>query len=78
MATATKTIKGFTVTCPYCGDADATVKIDLGNLQAVTCGACDEEFSPRDAVDKATEQLRQWTAVLRWTEMAGAALAASE
>ncbi len=72
MATATKTVKGFKVTCPLCGDADA-IRIDLNSLQTITCGGCDEEFTPRQAVEKAAEQLRQWQAVARWVEMAGEA-----
>jgi hypothetical protein len=78
MASASKTVKGFAVRCPFCGDSEATVKIDLNDLGACVCSSCDEEFSPGDAAREATKQLRQWEAVVRWVEMAGAALAECE
>lgn len=74
MATATeskrKTFRGFKVTCPMCGDAEATVKLDLNNLTECVCSSCDAEFSPREAMTKALEMLNRWTAVVRWVEMA--------
>lgn len=75
MATASKTIKGFKVLCPECGDQEATVRLDLNDLKACTCSSCDAEFSPAEAVSKAAEQLRRWTAVAKWIEMAGECLA---
>lgn len=72
MATATKTAKGFKVTCPFCGDA--AVRIDLADLNTITCGNCDEEFTAKAAVAKVTEQLKQWEAVARWVAMAGEAM----
>lgn len=76
--TTTKTAKGFKVICPFCGDKEAAVTIDLSDLKTITCSACEEEFSARDAVEKATEQLKQWQAVARWVEMAGEAMGVSE
>jgi hypothetical protein len=79
MASASnKTIKGFAVQCPYCGDREAAVKIDLNDLGACVCSSCDEEFSARDAAREAAEQLKRWEAVVRWVEMAGQALAECE
>jgi uncharacterized protein (DUF983 family) len=75
MASATKTLKGFKVLCPECGDQEAIVRMDLNDLKACTCSSCDAEFSPADAVAKATEQLRRWQAVARWVEIAGECLA---
>lgn len=78
MATATKIIKGFKLTCPFCGDADATVRMDLNDLKACTCSGCDEEFSPQQARDKAAEMLKRWDAVCRWVDMAAEAMADGE
>jgi|HubBroStandDraft_3_1064219.scaffolds.fasta_scaffold106299_2 hypothetical protein len=75
MATGTKTIKGFKVVCPFCGDQEATVRIDLNDLKACTCTSCDEEFSPAAALAKVTEQAKRWAAVVKWVEMAGECLA---
>ena len=65
---ASKTI-GFGVVCPYCLDAEATLYVDLNDVEAITC-SCGETFSPREARDKAAEVLAKWTAVCRWIEMA--------
>lgn len=70
MATASKSMKGFKVLCPECGDSDATVRMDLNNLTACQCSSCDAEFSPREAMAKLIEQLTRWEAVVRWVEMA--------
>jgi hypothetical protein len=76
MATGTaKPCLTFQVVCPYCGDAEGTVRIDLNDLRVCTCSACEEEFTPRTAVKKMTERLRSWEAVARWVEMAGEATA---
>lgn len=74
MASATRTAKGFDLCCPMCGDAEATVKMDLNNLKSCECNACGEEFSPADAVAKLTEQLNRWQAVARWIDMAADAM----
>jgi len=77
-ATATKTAKGFKVLCPMCGDADATVRIDLNNLSQIECNSCGETFSAREAARNAAENARRWEAVARWVEMAGEAMADAE
>lgn len=69
MATS-KTTKGFDVTCPFCGDTEATVRIDLNDLTACTCSSCDAEFSPTQARDVAAEALRRWDRVVAWVAMA--------
>lgn len=71
MATATRTTKGFAVTCPCCGDPEATVKIDLNDLAACECSGCGEEFSPAEAVARLSKELERWEKVARWAEMAG-------
>jgi transposase-like protein len=77
-ATATRTVKGFKVVCPFCGDSEATVKLDLNALQTLTCTACDEEFSAADAVARVRDQLKRWEAIARWVEMAGSAIDGEE
>jgi transcription elongation factor Elf1 len=71
MATATKATRSFGVTCPFCGDHEATVRIDLNDLTTVHCSSCDEEYSPKRARDRAAEQLSRWDAVCRWLDLAG-------
>jgi len=69
MATATKA-KGFDVRCPHCHDEDATISLDLADVQTVRCSACDEEFTVREAILMVTTELQKWQAVGRWVEMA--------
>ena len=77
-ATATKPLKGFQVVCPFCGDQEAPLNLDVNALGRVTCGACDTEFSPREAAGKVAEQLRRWEGLARWCEAAGSFLAGPE
>lgn len=72
---ATRTAKGFTVICPFCGDAESTVKLDLNDLKACVCTSCDEEFTPAEARDKASELLARWDAVCRWVDLAADVIA---
>jgi uncharacterized protein (DUF983 family) len=62
---------GFQVVCPYCGDVEAAIRLDVNNVHALTCSSCDEEFSPQQARDKAAAVLARWEAVVRWVELAG-------
>ncbi len=78
MATATKTVKGFRVTCPKCGDPEATIRLNLNDLSQIECNSCDESFSARQAAKEAAENARRWEAVARWIEMAGEAVAADD
>lgn len=73
--TATKTTRGFQVTCPHCHDADASVSIDLNNLAECRCSGCDEVFGPRQARDLVAAELARWDAIVRWVEAAGHVLA---
>jgi len=54
MATATRKTS-FGVTCPHYHDTDATLAIDLGDIQTITCSGCDETFSPHQARDMAAD-----------------------
>jgi hypothetical protein len=76
MATATKKATGFRLSCPFCGASNdpagdsIMISIDLGRLDEIKCDACDEVFSPAQAVEKATERLAAWQAVALWIETA--------
>jgi hypothetical protein len=65
-------IKGFSITCPMCHDAEAVVSIDLNNLAECRCSGCDETFSPRQARDHAAAELARWERVVRWVALADA------
>jgi uncharacterized protein (DUF983 family) len=68
--TETRKAKGFKVVCPYCGDAEATVGLNLANLRECECRSCGETYSPAEAARKAREMAEQWERVVRWVEMA--------
>lgn len=70
MASTTRASKGFQVTCPFCGDADATITLELNDLRNCACSSCSAEFSPQAARDKAAAAMARWEAVVRWVEMA--------
>jgi hypothetical protein len=67
---ATKTSRTLKVCCPFCLNSDATVKLDLNDLNACTCTGCDEEFSPADAAAKFQEMAERWQAVAEWVKSA--------
>jgi hypothetical protein len=73
MATATtgKSIKGWDVVCPRCGDRDATITLDLNALKTITCSSCDETFTAREAAATLAEVARRWEAIARWLDQAG-------
>lgn len=71
MATATSKATGFKVTCPFCNDTEAALTIDLNDPRAVSCSACDETFSPRQAAARLAEQVKRWESVARWLDQAG-------
>jgi transposase-like protein len=77
-ATASKTIKGFQVTCPFCKDEDATISLDLNDLSSCQCSSCDETFSPARARDLVAAELARWERVVRWVDSAAAILAEGE
>src|SRR5262249_48541078 len=64
--------------CPACLSPDATVRLDLNDLQACECSDCGEALSPREAADRLADQVRRWEAVARWVEAAGQVMEASD
>lgn len=67
---ATKTKLGFALTCPFCGDSEQTVKLDLNDLRKLECTGCGEEFTAEAAWAKAVKMAEQWNAVVEWIEKA--------
>jgi hypothetical protein len=75
MASASKTIKGFTTAlCPFCLDEEANVTMNLADLEC-NCPECGESFSPEQARDRAAKTLAAWEKICRWVE-AGREIAA--
>jgi transcription elongation factor Elf1 len=69
MDTTTKNAIGFkTLICPFCGSNEATMTLNLSDLDFVTCSECSEEFTAERAVAKATETLSTWQRVARMVE----------
>jgi hypothetical protein len=61
--------KGWgTLPCPLCGEAQATVHLDLTDCESFHCCDCDSDFdaaSVRSFIDR-------WQKVLAWVSAAGA------
>jgi hypothetical protein len=58
----------FRVTCPFCGDSDATVRLNLNDLRQLECSSCDEAFTAAEAVARAQEALEAWWRVAQWIQ----------
>lgn len=70
MATANKSAKGFRLSCPFCGTSDDnTLNLDLTDMTTIQCGSCDSEFTPDEALAKATEMMAAWQKVVRFVEI---------
>lgn len=63
MATASEatTRRGFANRCPFCGEEDA-LRLDLGDVQAMTCSQCDSEVTPDDV----RSIIEGWRSILAW------------
>ena len=62
--------RGFKLACPACGDAEATITLDLTDLATCHCESCGDSFAVTTAVKLLTERLAQWLAVERWIDLA--------
>jgi hypothetical protein len=67
MAIATKKTGFAGLACPFCGQSEEGIKIDLHTMD-IECSACSEEFDAQGAVEKARETLEQWGGVAKWVE----------
>jgi hypothetical protein len=77
MATKSKPLT-FGVRCVHCADPDAELSINLGDLEQITCSACDTTYSAREARDLAAAELARWEKVCKWIQMAGEVLASDQ
>lgn len=69
--TTAKPLKTFSLSCICCGASEA-ITIDLNDLAgSLTCGACGEEFTAKEAKAKVASQLKRWEMVVAWLESAG-------
>jgi hypothetical protein len=48
--------------CPLCGQADATLSLNLADADTVHCAECDEDFS----LDLVREFTARWAPMLNW------------
>lgn len=58
-------MEGFCVTCIKCGEA-GSIKLDLTDMDTLTCSECDAEYS----VDDVRAVMREWGPVLAWIDSA--------
>lgn len=52
------------LTCLYCADADAVVRMDLTADHSFICSECGSEWTE----DEAREKVEAWTCLLKWLE----------
>ena len=69
MATATRTSKSLKVVCPHCLDGDG-ITLDLNSLGEITCGACSETFSAKQAAAMLQAEADKWARVASWLDAA--------
>jgi transcription elongation factor Elf1 len=55
--------EGMTMTCPMCGELDASFDLDLANLM-VKCQSCEDSCTAEVARDAIAAQLARWQAVV--------------
>jgi transposase-like protein len=67
MATATKATGFKMLTCPFCGQTDDAITLELRSMD-VTCSGCNAEFTVPDGVEKAREALAEWERLAQWVE----------
>ncbi len=51
--------------CPRCGEAEATIVLDLADLDRCVCAECEAEFT----VDEVRAIINRWSGVIRWIEL---------
>jgi hypothetical protein len=62
--------KGWgTLPCPLCGEAQATVHLDLTDCESFHCCDCDSDFT----ADDVRAFIEKWQPVLYWCEGAAGA-----
>lgn len=66
-----KAARGFELCCPYCGETDVAMTLDLSDLSSLTCRECEDVFAVHTAIKTLTEQLAAYQALADWIAMAG-------
>jgi hypothetical protein len=60
-----ETTEGLLLPCPRCGEASATIRLELADMDTCVCVDCDETFSLTDVRD----WISRWSRVIRWVEL---------
>ena len=60
----TSTTTGLLLPCPCCGQAEASIALELSDMQSFPCRDCDAEFT-RDDV---TNLIARWTRLFTWLD----------
>ena len=64
--TTAKTTTGLLLPCPCCDQAEASIALELSDMQSFTCRDCDAEFT-RDDV---TKLIAKWSRLFTWLDTA--------
>jgi uncharacterized protein (DUF983 family) len=67
MATSPKTTRGFSTTCPHCGEA-GTLTLNVADVHALTCQSCDAETT----ADELRAIIAGYGRLLAWLDTAPA------
>ena len=54
--------------CPLCGEQECVMRLDLDDLEHLTCGSCEESFT----LDDVRAWVARWSRVLDWVDAAPA------
>jgi hypothetical protein len=60
----TETTKGLLLPCPLCGEADATLSLNLAEPTELHCQECDADFTTADV----RNLIARWQPVLAWID----------
>jgi uncharacterized protein (DUF983 family) len=58
--------RGILLPCPHCGESEATITLNLSDMETMTCQECDAEFT----TDDVRNIIAKWTPVLKWLDAA--------
>jgi transcription elongation factor Elf1 len=63
-------IKSLKLTCPFCGQDESPIQLNLNDLSEITCDGCSEGYSVRQALEKANEVAARWQQLAAWIDAA--------
>ena len=64
MSTTTTTDRGILLPCPMCGEAQASVSLNLADGETFTCHECENDFTREDL----QARIASWTRLLAWVD----------